>query len=174
MHRGVASIVALVALGSCGFVTLNADLAPIGAGGDVASVSGWSRLQTSSKYIAVANVLPGEAMVTAEENRAHHPLDGELIIAGPGAPEGANVRHVEVHIYDRVNGLPMEGLHLVLEVINLTSGEHFSVPATEMQDLHIGPLDLHYGNNIPIVGPADVRVIVTIGDERMTFDGHLD
>lgn len=167
-------LLALVALAGCSFITLRTDFADGEGSGRAADVSGWTRLLTTDRYIAVANVLPGEEMFTQSGIDAEHPVEGELIVSGDGAPVVVDARHVEVHLYDRSTGLPVKGLRVTMEVVNLSTGQHFDVPATEMQDIVIGDRDLHYGNNIPISGPADVRVIVTVGDERLTFDGHLD
>jgi hypothetical protein len=174
VRRGAHFALILVVLGGCRFMTFGSDFTDIGADGDVASVSGWTRLLTTDKYIAVANVLPGEQMYTDEENHSEHPLVGELILHGTGAPVTAQSRHVEVHVYDRTTGLPVDGLDVTVEVMNLSTGEHLMIPTTAMQDLSIGARDRHYGNNVSIAGPADLRVIVTIDDERLTFDGHLN
>ncbi|MBI4933462.1 MAG: hypothetical protein HY828_06260 [Actinobacteria bacterium] len=173
-RRATAVVMLAAMLAGCSLMTLRSDFSDIDGDGDVAAVAGWTRLSTTDTYIAVANVLPGEAMFTDEANDAEQPLEGELIVVGSGAPVVADARHVEVHLYDRMTGLPVAGLHVTIEVVNLSTGAHFDVPATEMQDLALGDRDRHYGNNVPITGPADIRVIVTAGSERMTFDGHLD
>ncbi|MEN9646950.1 MAG: hypothetical protein RL238_3619 [Actinomycetota bacterium] len=113
-------------------------------------------------------------MYSDEARSIEHPIEGEAIIAGEGAPIVVDARHVEVHVYDRTSGLPVPGLDLTLIVVNLSTGQRFEVAAAEMQDLSIGSRDRHYGNNVPIAGPADISVTVSIRGERIAFDGHID
>ena len=141
---------------------------------DVVAVAGWTRVAETAKYLVVANVLPGERMFTAAEYASEHPLQGELIIAGSGRPLGANVRHVEAHIYDKATGVPITDVKPTIVVINQTTGEHLEVGSTLMQDVNIGRLDIHFGNNIALAGASDLRLVITIGDEEVTIDGHLD
>ncbi|MEP7047544.1 MAG: hypothetical protein ABI949_12730 [Ilumatobacteraceae bacterium] len=142
--------------------------------GDVAAVAGWTRIATTRSYLVVANVLPGEVMFTAAEAEAAHPTEGELIIRGIGDRVGPNVRHVEAHVYDRATGLPLSNVKPTISLLNLTTGDHIEVESTLMQDVNIGAPDIHYGNNIAVVGNSDVRLTVTINDEEVTLDGHLD
>jgi hypothetical protein len=142
-------------------------------GQDVVSVAGWTRLATTTKYMVVVNVLPGEQMFTDKEADAEHPTVGELIINGPGQPVGTNVRHVEAHIYDRATGLPVTGVMPIIVLLNRTTGARTVVPPTLMQDVNIGSSDIHFGNNVVVSGDSDLSLTVTIGDEEVTFDGHL-
>jgi hypothetical protein len=43
-----------------------------------------------------------------------------------------------------------------------------------MQDVIVGPPDVHFGNNVVAHGGRDVSLTVLIGGEEVTFDGHLD
>lgn len=141
---------------------------------DVASAAGWTRIAVTRSYLVVANVLPGERMFTVQEAEATHPTQGELIMSGTGRAVGAYVRHIEAHVYDRRTGLPLANLQPTIDVFNRTSGEHIEVEGTLMQDLEIGALDIHYGNNVVVAGNSDLRLTITIGDEEVTVDGHLD
>jgi|CXWL01.1.fsa_nt_gi hypothetical protein len=141
--------------------------------GDVTSVAGWTRIATTPSYIVIANVLPGEEMFTTDEAEAEHPLEGELIIDGPSDPIGGNARHVEAHVYDRSTGLELSDVDVSLVVVNRTTGERLSVAPTLMQDVNIGPLDLHYGNNAQIPGGSNLSLTVTVENEEVTVDGLL-
>ena len=138
------------------------------------AAAGWTRIAVTDNYLVVANVLPGEPMFTAAEAADQHPTEGELIISGPGRALGVNSRHVEAHVYDRATGVPLANLTPRIEVLNRTTGEKIEVERTLMQDVNIGALDIHYGNNVVIAGNCDLRLTVTIGDEEATLDGHLD
>ncbi len=140
----------------------------------VVGAAGWTRIALTDDYFIVGNVLPGERMFTAAEAAREHPLEGELIIAGTGRALGPNVRHVEAHVYDRHTGLPLDTLKPTIVLFNQSTGERVEVGSTLMQDVNIGALDVHYGNNVTMAGNSDLHLVVTIGDEEVTLDGHLD
>ncbi|MCU1366249.1 MAG: hypothetical protein JWN39_1888 [Ilumatobacteraceae bacterium] len=171
--RVVTAVALAISLGGCRLVDPRAD-ARSATAQDVVAAAGWTKIATTAKYFVVANVLPGEHMYTKAEADAQHPTVGELIISGIGNPLGPDVRHVEAHIYDRETGLPLSNLKPSIEILDHTSGERISVSPTLMQDVAIGALDIHYGNNVPVAGNSDLTLKVTIGDEEVTLDGHLD
>lgn len=141
---------------------------------DVAAAAGWTRIAVTNSYVVVANVLPGERMFTVQEAESTHPTEGELIMSGTGRTLGAFARHIEVHIYDRTTGLPLADLAPTIDVLNRTTGEHIEVESTLMQDLDLGAVDIHYGNNVAVPGNCDLRLTITIGEEEVIVDGHLD
>ncbi|MCU1360397.1 MAG: hypothetical protein JWN99_1686 [Ilumatobacteraceae bacterium] len=141
---------------------------------EVAAVSGWTRIATTEHYIVVANVLPGERMFTAAELTAEHPTEGELIVDGRGNPLGPDVRHVEAHIYDKVSGLPITTVRPTIVLLNRTSGQSTDISSTLMQDVNVGAPDIHFGNNTPVPGNSDLTLTITVGNEAVTLDGHLD
>jgi hypothetical protein len=161
-----------LALTGCRLVGVQSDTMAVD-GQKVVAAAGWTRLATTQSYLVVANVLPGEPMFTRAESDASHPTEGELIIAGPGHALGVNVRHVEAHIYDRATGLPLADLHPTIVIENRTTGERIEVSPTLMQDVNIGALDVHYGNNVSVPGDSDLRLTISIGDEEAIIDGHL-
>ncbi len=140
----------------------------------VAASAGWTRAVVSEHYLVVVNVLPGEAMFTEDEHMQMHPTEGELIIDGPGNELGEHVRHVEAHVYDRATGAVVTDVVPTLTITNRTTGEVIDVDATLMQDVNIGVLDRHFGNNVMIMPDSDLQVRVTLGDEEVSVDGHLD
>ena len=171
--RAATAIVFTTLLAGCRLVNSRADARPVTAQ-DVAAAAGWTRIATTAKYFVVANVLPGEHMYTQAERDAEHPTEGELIIAGIGNALGVDVRHVEAHIYDRATGTPLSNVTPSIEILNRTTGQRIHVTPTLMQDIAIGPLDIHYGNNVVVSGNSDLTLAITIGDEAVTVDGHLD
>jgi hypothetical protein len=48
------------------------------------------------------------------------------------------------------------------------------VPPTLMQDVNIGAVDIHYGNNVLVRGDSDLSLVITVGHEEVTVDAHLD
>ncbi|MGZ7035915.1 MAG: hypothetical protein ACXVIQ_11950, partial [Ilumatobacteraceae bacterium] len=126
-------------------------------------------------YLLVVNVLPSERMFSDAEMRSLSPTEGEQILdKGVGDPIGLGIRHVEAHIYNRATGLPISSIKPSIRVFNRTTGDHVDVPATLMQDVVIGSSDIHYGNNVPVSGNSDISLAITVGDEEVTVDGHLD
>ena len=164
------SLIAL--LSTCGFVSDTGGGESTAA--DVWTVAGWTRIATTTSYVVVANVLPGEEMFTSQQAEAEHPVEGELILTGSGDPIGVEVRHVEAHIYDRETGLPSTTSKPTITLLNRTTGERIEVRATLMQDVNIGGPDVHYGTNVFVPGDSDLTLTITIGDEEVTLDGHLD
>jgi hypothetical protein len=150
------------------------DESKIETAGAVAAASGWTRAVLSEHYLVIVNVLPGEEMFTDDEKMSLHPTEGELILDGPGNDIGEHVRHVEAHVYDRATGAVVANVVPVITVTNRTTGEVIEVESTLMQDLNIGEIDRHYGNNVMIEPDSDLQVHVTVGDEEVSVDGHLD
>ncbi len=177
-HRIAVVLLALAGAGLTACGVLQANAAPRSTPEQtrmaVAMASGWTKSVTTAHYLVVVNVLPGEHMMTTTEMQMDHPTEGELIIDGKGNPEGVDVRHVEAHIYDRTTGRALTGLVPRITLTNRTTGETIDVPPTLMQDMNIGPLDLHFGNNVKVTGDSDISVRVVVNGEEVTVDGHLD
>lgn len=163
----------LVALTSCDMVHGDGHATASDAG-DVALVAGWTRIALTTHYLLVVNVLPSETMFSHEDMASMNPTVGEAILAGEGEPTGLGVRHVEAHIYDRSTGLPLSNVEPTIRVFNRTTGERVDVSPTLMQDVVVGAPDIHYGNNVPVRGNSDISLAITVGDETVTVDGHLD
>ena len=140
----------------------------------VSQATGFTKTVLSQHYVVVVNVLPSEHMMTMADVKMEHPTVGELIIDGKGMPEGTEIRHVEAHVYDRSTGSVVTSSVAKITLFNRTTGETTDVPSTLMQDVLIGSLDLHYGNNVPVAGNSDVSVTVNVNGEEVTVDGHLD
>ena len=78
------------------------------------------------------------------------------------------------NIQSKANSLSPANLKPHIVLLNRTTGQHIEVESTLMQDVNIGALDVHYGNNVIVIGDSDLRLTVTIGDEEAILDGHLD
>ena len=175
--RFIVAVMLTALVGSvsaCRFVSTDQRIGGATVEQEVAKVAGWTRIATTERYLVVANVLPGERMFTSAQAAAENPTEGELIIRGPGNPIGAHVRHVEAHVYDRTTGLPLSNVTTAILLLNRTTGERVAVEPTLMQDVNIGALDIHYGNNVIVTGSSDVRLTITINGQEVTLDGHLD
>jgi hypothetical protein len=140
----------------------------------VSEATGFTKTVVSQHYIVVVNVLPSEHMMTMGDMQMEHPTIGEQIIEGKGNPIGVGVRHVEAHVYDRATGKVLTSVVPKITLLNRTTGETVDVPPTLMQDVIVGALDLHFGNNVPVTGNSDVSVRVNVNGEEVTVDGHLD
>lgn len=180
-RRGTASrlsrlLVPVLTLGltSCDLLRDDSGATAHADAADIAQVAGWTRIALTPSYLLVVNVLPSERMFTHDEMQSMNPTEGEEIIDGPGDPVGVGVRHVEAHIYDRQTGLPLSDVDAKIRIFNRTTGDDIDVPPTLMQDVVIGRPDIHYGNNVPVRGNSDISVRVTVGDEEVSVDGHLD
>ncbi|RMH81734.1 MAG: hypothetical protein D6683_03580 [Actinomyces sp.] len=141
---------------------------------DVAAVAGFTKVAFTDRWLVVVNVLPAEPMYSPDEVAHDHPTWGEMAIEGEGSPTGPGVRHVEAHVYDRTTGLPVDRPVPALEVLVHATGERLPIPAVLMQDVNIGEADLHFGDNVALPGDTDLTVTVTIADEEVSLDGHLD
>jgi hypothetical protein len=176
-HVGVATVatVALGALASCSALrTDSIDESKVETASAVAAASGWTRAVVSEHYLVIVNVLPGESMFTDDEKMSMHPTEGELILNGKGNQTGEHVRHVEAHVYDRATGAVITDVTPTITVTNRTSGDIIEVAPTLMQDINIGEIDRHYGNNVMIMPDSDLQVRVSVGREEVSVDGHLD
>lgn len=141
---------------------------------DVAAVAGFTKVAFTDRWLVVVNVLPAEPMYTPDEVAHEHPTWGEMTLEGEGGPTGPGVRHVEAHLYDRATGLPVDDPVPELEVLVHATGERVPIPAVLMQDVNIGAADVHFGDNVALPGDTDLTITVTIADEEMSLDGHLD
>ena len=175
MAAAMLCIGALSAVTACGVLRANGATPPAAAiRMAISEATGWTRAATTEHYLVVVNVLPSESMMTRAEVQATHPTEGELIVDGIGLPYGAFIRHVEAHIYDRATGKAITGMVPSIKLTNRTTGEVIDVPPTLMQDVIIGPLDLHFGNNVPVADDSDISVLVTVDGEGVSVDGHID
>jgi hypothetical protein len=140
---------------------------------DIYAAVGATKIAQTSSYIVVMNIVPPEEMYQPAEAATKKPSEGEFILQGLMAPIHGDSRHFEAHIYSQTTGKPLEGLHPVVSVVDHTTGTTFPIVMTLMQDVIVGPPDLHYGNNADMPAGHDYTVNVTIGPEHTAFDLKL-
>jgi hypothetical protein len=134
---------------------------------------GLTKVATSAHYIVVLNIVAPEEMFTPEQTEARHPTEGELIIRGHMAPIRPDSRHTEAHVYAKDSGRAVTDVTPVITVVDETSGQTQTPEPTLMQDIAIGPRDVHFGNNVDIPLGHEITVRVDLGAESVSFSGHL-
>jgi hypothetical protein len=127
---------------------------------------------TTDHYLIVLDILAPEDMFMPAEVASQHPGAGELVVDGKATPTvGVNLRHMEVHIYDRTTGDVVTGQHPTLTLTDHTAGSRASLDATEMRDLIIGEIDDHYGSNSSVAVGHDFTIRVAINGDAADFSG---
>jgi hypothetical protein len=127
---------------------------------------------TTDHYLIVLDILAPEDMFMPADVASQHPGAGELVVNGKATPTvGVNLRHMEVHIYDRTNGEVVMGQHPTLTLTDHTAGTTTSLDATEMRDLIIGEIDDHYGSNSSVAVGHDFTVHVALNADTADFSG---
>lgn len=135
---------------------------------------GLTQVTTTAHFIAVLNVVPPERMFTASQAAGLAPgTAGELILFGDQGRIGPETRHTEVHVYDKATGAAVSDATVSLTVQDRATGQITPVPATKMQDLALGAIDVHYGNNTELPAGHDFTITAVINGEPATFTGTL-
>ncbi len=156
--------IAVVATGCGGSATTSENIyANVGA----------TKIAETATYVVVMNIVPPEQMYQPAEAATKKPAEGEFILEGLMAPIHLDSRHFEAHVYSQRTGKPMQGLHPLVNVTDHTAGASFPIVMTLMQDVIVGPPDLHYGNNADLPAGHDYTVDVTIGAEHAAFNLKL-
>ena len=123
-------------------------------------------------YLIVLDILAPEDMFTTADVATSHPGTGELVVNGKATPTiGVNIRHLEVHIYDRTTGAVIKSEHPQLSLTDLTDGTTMAVDGTEMRDLIIGEIDEHYGSNSSVAVGHDFTLHVAIRGDTADLSG---
>jgi hypothetical protein len=136
--------------------------------------SGEQTKQTKS-YVFTLSVGKSEQMWTPAQVRAKHPTSGEVMLGGTmgdAMSMGGSSRHLEVKIAKRSNGKVVAGAHPTIALLDLSTGDAMSVkvPVAVMRGVDEGADDIHYGNNVDLIGGHKYRVTVTLGGERAVFE----
>ena len=134
---------------------------------------GLTLVESTQNHVVVLNIVGPEQMFTATFAAKNHPTEGELMLGGKMAPIEASSRHFETHIYSRASGLPDTSVVPKITITDLDDGTVIEPEPTLMQDVIVGPRDIHFGNNVVIKGGHDFVVAATIGTEEVTFHGRL-
>jgi hypothetical protein len=149
---------------------LVAPIAPAGASGGTTSPA----VQATTKtYLYKVSVGMSEQMWTPAQVKAKHPKTGEVMLMGSmggGMSMGGAQRHVEVHITSRATGKVVANANPTITAFDTTAKNAMAikVPVAEMEGVIAGATDLHYGNNVDLVGGHTYRITVTLNGERAT------
>lgn len=155
-------------------LTLSACGGPGGRGRSLVGEQGLTQVVTTARYIAVLNVVPPEQMYTSREAAAVPPGGaGELILVGRRAPIGPLTRHTEIHIYAKTTGAVVDDATVAMTLRDHVGGQSTPIEATKMQDLALGPIDVHYGNNVDILTGHQFTLTATINSDTASFTGVL-
>jgi hypothetical protein len=135
--------------------------------------SGEQTKQTKS-YVFALSVGKSEEMWTPAQVRAKHPTSGEVMLGGTmgGAMSmGGSSRHLEVKIAKRPNGKVVTGAHPTIGLLDLSTGGAMAVkvPVAVMRGVDEGVADIHYGNNVDLIGGHKYRVTVGLAGEQAVF-----
>lgn len=84
---------------------------------------------------------------------------------------GGSARHVEVKIVKRSTGKVVGTAHPAIGLVdqNVSNAMTVKVPFAVMRGVDEGSADLHYGNNVDLVGGHRYRVTVTLAGEQAVF-----
>lgn len=129
---------------------------------------------TTDKYLIVLDILAPEQMYTEADVTKAHPGAGELVVNGKATPTtGVNLRHMEVHVYDRATGAVVMGEHPKLTLSDYTDDVTYAIDATEMRDIVIGAIDDHYGSNSPVAVGHEFSLHFELNGDTADFTGMV-
>jgi hypothetical protein len=141
-----------------------------------ASIDGAPGLKaTTTSYTLTLAIGMPEQMWTPAQVRVKHPKTGEVMLMGSmgGAMSmGGSQRHLEVHIYSRSTGKPVAGANPTISAIDTSTKNAMAitVPVAEMEGVVAGAADLHYGNNVDLVGGHTYRVTVILNGQHAVLE----
>lgn len=163
------------------------------ASSDCADASSKSGAQTSATadYFMVLSVGEPEEMYTEAQVQSMHPTSGEVMVAGtmmgasataqasssgmdvmPGmggsTATAAGTRHAEVMICDRTTGKAVVGAAPTM-AMGTSISSMTSMPVAQMYGVDAGPVETHYGNNVPMTPGQDYKISCTLNDQTATF-----
>jgi hypothetical protein len=168
--RLTAVLVSALALSACSGSGSGSN----GSGQNLVGEQGLTQVVTTARYIVVLNVVPPEQMYNRQEAASVPPGGaGELILIGRKAPIGPLTRHTEIHIYTKDAGAVVSDATVTMTLRDHASGQSLAIEATKMQDLALGPIDVHYGNNVTIATGHEFTLTATINADAASFTGIL-
>lgn len=164
----VSIALVLLVLEACGGTTSTATRTTA-----VREGAGVTLVGSSASYIVLFNVVDPEQMYTPTQAARRHPSEGELLLGGTMAPIVRGSRHTEFHLYDKTTGRTLAEPAPHISLVDETSGTSTLLEPALMQDVVIGPSDLHFGNNTVIPLGHRFRAVVELAGERIVFGGTL-
>jgi hypothetical protein len=132
---------------------------------------------TTPTYKLTLSVGPVEKMYTAEEVKAKHPTDGEVMVGDSmgmgGMSMGDANRHLEVHVASRATGKVVTNAKPAITLADTSDMAGMAMPekvnAMAMQGIGEGVADLHYGDNVKLSAGHVYKVAVKVKGEKATF-----
>ena len=138
------------------------------------------RESQTRRYRLDLQIGPTETMYTPAEAKAKHPTSGEIMLSGRmagGMPDMghtmagimpmSDVRHVELHVYDRATGKPVSDARVAITLTG-ADGKRCAVPIARMYGIEEGIRDVHYGNNVALSAGA-YTVDAAVNGEHVRF-----
>ncbi len=125
-------------------------------------------------YRLVLQIGPEEKMYSKAEAARTHPTSGEVMVSGTmgGMPMAGgmamDMRHLEVHVYDRASGKVVTSAQCGITVTNDATKKSVVLPMAVMYGIKEGPSDWHYGNNVSMP-PGPYTIAVVVNGERTIF-----
>lgn len=118
---------------------------------------------------------PEEKMYSEAEAAKMHPSSGEVMVSGtmgsmPMSGMAMDMRHLEVHVTDRVTAKVVTNTTCRITITNNTTKKSEAVPVAAMYGVKEGPSDWHFGNNVSMP-PGSYTVTVVVNGEQAIF--HL-
>ena len=138
------------------------------------------RESQTRRYRLDLQIGPTEIMYTPAETKAKHPTSGEIMLSGKmasgmsdmghamaGMMPMSDVRHVELHVYDRDTGKPVLDARVAITLTG-ADGKRRAVPIARMYGVEEGLHDVHYGNNVALSAGA-YTVDTAVNGEHVRF-----
>jgi hypothetical protein len=150
------------------------DMGTLAAGASIGPEHGLVLTTTTSSFLLVMDILPPEHMYMAAELTSEMPDGGELVVRGTSTPTtDPYARHIEVHVYDLHTGLVVKGARPRLTFADHAAGVATELDATEMRDVALSDIDIHYGSNAPIRPGHRFTLSFDLAGEHAEFSGTM-
>jgi len=125
----------------------------------------------TAHYRLVLQIGPEEKMYSKTEVAKMHPTSGEVMVSGTmggmtmAGGMAMDMRHLEVHVYDRASGRVVRSARCRITVTDDATKKTVGVPVAVMYGIKEGPSDWHYGNNVSMP-PGSYTVTMVVNGEQ--------
>ena len=134
--------------------------------------------KTTATHIFGLSVTGPEITHTVAQVRVQHiKHGGDVLLAGrlvttPVSPSGSP-HHFELHVCDAKTGKVLSGLHPAMKVADTRLGPAFRpIAVATMEGTGEGSNDLHYGNEVLLLGGHSYAVTVEVARDRAILPIH--
>jgi len=135
---------------------------------------------TTKSYSLTLDVGPSETMYSQAQVKSMHPTSGEVMV-GSGtmtssmSMKGANVRHLEVHVFSRTTGKVVTNVRPSISVVDKADmAMTTKLDVVAMEGIGEGAADLHYGNNVALTSGHTYDVTVVVDGQKAGFQFKAD